>query len=86
MRAGLGGDQLRVDLYLVADAAHAAFQDIADAEFAPDLLGVDRLALVSERGVAGDDEAAPDMREIGRQIVGEAVGEIFLLGIAAQVL
>ena len=56
MRAGLGRDQLRVDLDVLADSAHAAFEQIAYAEVAPDLLGVDRLALVREGGAAGDDE------------------------------
>jgi hypothetical protein len=53
MRAGVGGDELGVDL-----------------------LHVDALALVSEGGVAGDDEAAGQMREVGREIVGDPIGEI----------
>ena len=35
------------------------------AELAPDLLRIDRLAFVGEGGVAGDDEAVGQMREIG---------------------
>jgi hypothetical protein len=60
---------------------HAAFEDVAHAELAPDLFRVGRLALVGERGAAGDDEAAFEMREVGRQIVGDPVREILLLGI-----
>ena len=41
MRAGLGVDQLRGDAHPVAGFAHRAFEDIADAEFAPDLLHID---------------------------------------------
>ena len=57
MRAGLGRDELRVDLHFFAKAAHAAFEQMAHAELAPDLLRVDRLALVCERCPARDDEA-----------------------------
>ena len=71
---------------VLADAAHAAFEHVAHAEFAPDLLRVDRLALVGEGGVAGDDEAVGEMREVGGQVVGDAVGEIVLLLVAAQIL
>ena len=71
---------------LSLDAPHAAFEHIPHAEFPPDLLHVDRLALVGESGIAGDDEAVEQMRQIGRQIIGDAVGEIVLLLVAAQVL
>ena len=86
MGSGLGRDELRVDLDRLAEAAHAAFQKIAHAELAADFLGVDRLALVGEGGVAGDDEGVGQLREVGRQIVGDSVGEILLLRIAAEVL
>ena len=79
MRAGFGIDQLRVHPNLVTGPPHAAFEDIANAELAADLLYVDRLALVGKSGVAGDHEAAGDPRQIGRQIVGDPVGEIFLV-------
>ena len=37
MRAGLGRDELGVDLHLLAEAAHAAFEQIAHAKLAADL-------------------------------------------------
>jgi hypothetical protein len=40
--------------------AHRAFEDGADTEFAPDLIHIDRLALVGEAGVMGDDEEPAD--------------------------
>ena len=58
MIAVLGVDQLHVDAHAVAAALNAAFQHVADVQLAPDLLQVDRLALVGERRVAGDDEGA----------------------------
>src|SRR6185437_7741205 len=53
-----GGDvvELGGDAYAVATLAHAALDDIADAEFFGDLLHMDGLALVDERRVARDDE------------------------------
>ncbi len=50
-----------------------------------DLLHLDRPALVGERGIARDHEQAGDLRQIGDQVFGHAVAEIFLLGIAAHV-
>ena len=86
MRAGLGRDELGVDLHFLAEAAHAAFEQIAHAELPPDLLRVDRLALVGEGRAAGDDEAVLQMREVGGQIVGDPVGEIVLLLVAGEIL
>ena len=60
-------------------------QHIARAQFAADLLRIGRLALVAEGAVAGDHHRAGDARQIGRQIVGDAVGEIVLLGIVTQI-
>ena len=85
MRAGLGRDQLGVDRDRLADTAHAAFDDVAHAEFAPHLLGADRLALVGQCGGVGDDETVGEIREVGGQVVAQAVGEIVLFEVAAQV-
>jgi hypothetical protein len=53
-----GGDvaELGGDTHAVAALAHAAFDDIADAELIGDLPHVNGLALVDEGGVAGDHE------------------------------
>ena len=83
MGSGFGIDQLDVDPDLIAGSLDAPFQDIAHPQVAPDPLRVDRLALVSERGVARDDQAALDARDVGRQILGDAVREIFLLWVVA---
>ena len=47
--AGGGVVKLRGDTHAVAAFAHAAFDDIADAELLGDLLHMDRLALINER-------------------------------------
>src|SRR6202040_1950191 len=65
MRAGQGIDQLPGDAHLRSRLAHRAFEDIAHAELAADLLYVDRLAFISEARVAGDDEQPADPGERG---------------------
>lgn len=49
-QVGAGRDvyELARDANAVLGLAHAAFDDVADAELAPHLLFVDRLALVGE--------------------------------------
>ena len=79
VRAVFGVDQLRVHPNLITSAPHAPFEDIADAELAADLSRVDGFALVGKSGIAGDYEAACDPRKVGGEIVGDAIGEVFLV-------
>jgi len=58
MPAALGIDELRVEADPFARVLHAAFENIAYAELAADLAGVDRLALICKSGVARDREDA----------------------------
>ena len=58
MIAAFGVDELHVDAHAVRPALDAALEDIADIELAPDRLSVERLALVRERRIAGDDDRA----------------------------
>src|SRR6476620_5525961 len=83
--AGSRIDKLRIDTHPLSRPANAALQDVADAELAGDLLHVDRSILVGECGVAGDHEQPPDARELGDQILGNAVGEVALVAIRAHV-
>src|SRR6516225_1222665 len=85
MRVGIGVDQLGVDADAVARPSDAALEDIAHAELTAGLLRVNRLALVSKSGAASDHEAAGYSREIGRQIVGDAIREVFLVWIVAEI-
>jgi hypothetical protein len=85
MPAALAVDELRGDPDPRADLAHAPFQDIADVQPTAQLAHLDRPALVGEGRVAGEDEQPGDLREIGDQVLGDTVAEIFLLGIAAHV-
>ena len=85
MAAGRRVDELRADAQLLAGPAHAAFEHVADAKLARDLLHIDRAALVDERRVAGDDEQPADAGQPGDQVLGDAVGKILLIGIAAHI-
>lgn len=78
-------DQLHADADAVARFAHAALHHVLHAEIARGLPHVDRLALVFECGVAGDDEQVAKSRQLGDDILSQPVGEKFLLGLAAHV-
>ena len=75
-------DELGGDADPVARLAHAAFEHVAHAELPGDGAHVHGLALVGERGVAGDDEELADARQRGEDVLGDAVGEELLFGIA----
>src|SRR5262249_60609611 len=79
-------DRLRSYPHAIARFAHAAFQDMAAVQSARDLAHVHRLALEGERGVAGADEQRRYLGEIGDDVLADAVGEVFLLRLAAYVL
>jgi hypothetical protein len=85
MRAGERIDQLRGDADAAAPFAHRAFEHVAHAEFAPDLLHVDGLALVREARIAGDDEQPADAGQCRGDLLDHTVGEIFLLRVAAHI-
>ena len=78
-------DQLRGHAHLLAIAAHAAFDNVAHAELAPDLAHIAAFALeLEDRGACHDLE----LRHLGehvQELFGHAVGEIILVGFAADV-
>ena len=82
MRAGRRVDELRVDPHPVLIALHRAFEDVANAKFLADLLGVGGPALICARRGAGDHEAVTDVRQVRSQVVGDAVYEIVVARIA----
>ena len=83
MRVGFSIDHLGGDADPVSRELDISFDHIAHTELAADLLRVDRLAPIGERGIARDHETAFDPRQIGRQILGDPVGKILLLGVVA---
>src|SRR5438128_429644 len=78
-------DELSGDANARGRFSHAAFKDEIDLEVLRDLLHIHRFALVSEDGVAGDDEQPRDLGKIGDDVFTDPVTEIFLLGIAAHI-
>src|SRR5476649_2953360 len=86
MPARGGLDELPRDTNAVARLPHASFEDIADAELASDLLDVDGVAFVGEARISGDHEQRLEPRQRGDDVLDHAVGEVFLIEIAAHVL
>jgi hypothetical protein len=85
MRAALRIDELNVYSNLVGRPADAAFEDVPDTKLPANLSRIGGFALKGEGRVASDHKASGNPRQIRCQIVGDAVGEIFLIGIAGQV-
>ena len=83
--AGCRVDELRGDPHALAGAADGAFEHRPHAKLAADGADVDRASLVSEARIARDYRQAGDLRQVGDDVFGDAVGEIFLLGIARHV-
>ncbi len=84
--AGRRVDQLSGDAHPVGGFAHAALEHVAHAQFPRHLRDVERLALVGEGGVAGDDKEPRQPRDRRRYLLDHTVDEILLLGVAGHVL
>jgi len=84
MDAGRRVDKLHRDAHAARGATDAAFEHVANAEFASDLADVDDLAFVGEARVPGDDEQRAHPRQRHHNLFDDPVGEEFLLRVAAQ--
>src|SRR5271166_1288469 len=85
MRSAFGIGQPHIQPNQITSPPNTAFDDIADAELTTDLLHVDRLALESKSGAAGDHKSAGNPQEIGSQVLGDPIGESFLLRIIREI-
>ena len=85
MGTGLGVDELDGDPHAAAGKTDAAFEEIADAELIGDLAGIYRAVLVNEGRVAGDDGEGLEPAQRCDEVLDDAVGEIVLGRIAAEV-
>src|SRR3546814_7666823 len=84
--AAIGGtDQLRGDAHRVAGVAHAALQQVRDAEPGADGACVVLAVAELERGVAPDHLQPVDLRQRIDQVLRQAVGELHLVLVAAGV-
>src|SRR6516225_920442 len=79
-------DQLCRQSHTIAGLANAPFQHIASAENSPDFADVPRLSLEHKTRVASYDQQFLNFRQRRQHVFRDAVGEIFLLGIASHVL
>ena len=74
-----------VDPDVISVAPHRALYCPPDAELLAECLKVDLLVFICKSCSAPNDERAGHLREIGRQVGRNAVGEIVLLGIVIEV-
>ena len=87
---GLGGglDQLHGDAQLIAKPPDAAFEHVVDAQFRADLADVLPGPLVEHRRRSRDDAELRRLQgaEFRNHLLGEAVAQVFLLGVTAEIL
>ena len=80
-------NEFRGDPDTVLLAADTALQNVAHAEFVPDLVNAFLGSFVVRRGGSGDD--AEPLRlpppQLRNHLLREAIAEVFLLGVAAEV-
>jgi hypothetical protein len=86
MKASGGVDQLRVDPDPVRRAPDTTFQHVADTQVSGDLLGWHRPSFVLKHRMPGRHGQARQLRQIGDQILGETVAEVFLLRVAGEIV
>src|SRR5690242_9320634 len=79
-------DQLPRNADPIGRLANASFQQIPNAELPADLSDIDGAALVSKGRITRDHKERSKTRQGRRYLLDDAVGEIFLLGIATEVL
>ena len=84
--AGFRFDQLDGNAELRARAPDAAFHHIMHAEFTSDLAHIHGLSAIAEGGIAGNDMELAEAREFADDVFGDAVAEVGLFGIAAEIL
>ena len=83
MHAARRVDQLGGDAHPPARAPNAALENVARAEILGEFRQADRLEL--EGGRARDDLQLAEARQVGDDVLGEAVGEI-LVDLGAQIV
>ena len=86
MASGGAVNELSVDSYPVADFADAALEDMGNTQLPRDIADIHRSALKGEGRVPRDHLQCRNLRQVGRDVLADAVTEIFLLGISAHVL
>src|SRR5262249_18792979 len=78
-------EHLAGDAHAAASLAQAALEDVAHTQVRADLFKIDRFALIRKARIGGDDQEPPPLRQRGDDVLGDAVDEVALLGIAGHV-
>jgi hypothetical protein len=78
-------NELGRDAQAPSRIAHRAFEHIVHAELTVDFLHVDRLPSVGKARIASHDKQPAELRKRGDDLLEHAVGDIFLLRVAAQI-
>src|SRR5262249_42015517 len=84
MSAANGIDQLRVDPDTLGGAPCTPLKDVTHPHLASDLPDIDRLALIGKARITGDDEEPGNFGEVRNEVLGQAVGKIFLVRIVGH--
>jgi len=69
----------------IAIAANTTLEHVADTQLVGHLANIGRLAFVPKGRVAGDDKQRGEPRQLGDDVFGDAITEVFLARIAAHV-
>ena len=85
MGIGLGVNQLDIDPHLIGRFLHTTFKNICYAELLRDLAEIARFALIALRGSARNDFQIRDASQPRQDLLLNAVGEIGVIWIAAQI-
>ena len=86
MCSGFGIDKLTCDTHAISSLAHATFEYVADPKLAADLFHVDGPAFVGKTRIACDHKQPAKARQRHRDVFHDAIGEILLLRVGAEVL
>ena len=81
-----GIDQLRGDSNAVTGAPDAALDHVAHAELETDVPHGQGFVFECKRGISGDHEKRAEFRQLGNDVLADAVGEEFLLAVVAHVV
>src|ERR1700674_70486 len=85
MVAGFDVYKLHINSQPVGATLYRALKDIADIQLPTELLHVHGFPFEGERRVAGDNKRAVDPRQVRGQALSDAIYEIILFGVAAEI-
>ena len=79
-------DELRCDTNALGRPANRAFEHRLHAKLAADGADVDRASLIGKAGIAGDHHETRDLRQIGDNVIADAIREILLFRVARHLV